>query len=47
MTETTVVLNGKQIGDTHIGGFTEFKYEITEFLKSGENILETEVLKSE
>lgn len=45
MTETTVVLNGKKIGDTHIGGFTEFKYEITNFLKEGENILEVEVLK--
>lgn len=45
MTETTVVLNGKQIGPTHIGGVTEFKYEITDFLKNGENLLEVEVLK--
>ena len=45
MTETTVVLNGKQIGETHVGGFTEFKYEITNFLKEGNNLLEVEVLK--
>ncbi|WP_282135230.1 glycoside hydrolase family 2 TIM barrel-domain containing protein [Seonamhaeicola maritimus] len=45
MTETTVTLNGKQVGDTHIGGFTEFKYEVTDFLKSGDNLLEVEVLK--
>ncbi|WP_288954876.1 glycoside hydrolase family 2 TIM barrel-domain containing protein [uncultured Polaribacter sp.] len=45
MTETTVLLNGQQIGETHVGGFTEFKYEITKFLKSGNNILEVEVLK--
>ncbi len=45
MTETTVILNGQQIGDTHIGGFTEFKYEITNFLKTGDNRLEVEVLK--
>lgn len=45
MTETTVVLNGKQIGETHVGGFTEFKYEITNFLNQGKNLLELEVLK--
>jgi hypothetical protein len=45
MTETTVVLNGKQIGETHVGGFTEFKYEITNSLKEGNNLLEVEVLK--
>ncbi|CAM3320778.1 glycoside hydrolase family 2 protein [Zobellia roscoffensis] len=45
MTETTVTLNGKKVGDTHIGGFTEFKYEITDFLKNGANLLEVEVLK--
>lgn len=45
MTETTVTLNGKQVGETHIGGFTEFKYEITNFLKTGDNLLEVEVLK--
>ncbi|WP_298338675.1 glycoside hydrolase family 2 TIM barrel-domain containing protein [uncultured Algibacter sp.] len=45
MTETTVKLNGQQIGDTHIGGFTEFKYEITNFLKTGDNRLDVKVLK--
>ncbi len=45
MTETTVTLNGQQIGETHVGGFTEFTYEITDFLKNGGNLLEVEVLK--
>ncbi|MBT9190077.1 glycoside hydrolase family 2 protein [Zobellia russellii] len=45
MTETTVSLNRKKVGATHVGGFTEFKYEITEVLKNGDNLLEVEVLK--
>lgn len=45
MTETKISLNGQQIGDIHIGGFTEFKYEITDYLKNGENLLEVEVSK--
>lgn len=45
MTETKVSLNGQQVGETHIGGFTEFRYEITNYLKNGENLLEVEVRK--
>lgn len=34
--ETTVFINGKQAG-THSGGYTEFSFDITSLLKSGEN----------
>ena len=42
MTDTNVTLNGKKVG-FHQGGFTEFKFEITDFLKEGSNNLEVEV----
>ena len=45
MTDTKVTLNGNAIG-LHQGGFTEFKFEITDFLKEGENNLEVEVNSS-
>ncbi len=34
--ETIVWLNGKRLG-SHIGGFTPFTFEITDFIKEGEN----------
>lgn len=45
MTDTKVSLNGKEVG-LHQGGFTEFKFEITDFLNVGKNILEVEVNSS-
>ncbi|WP_158837349.1 glycoside hydrolase family 2 protein [Polaribacter sp. L3A8] len=45
MTDTKVTLNGKNIG-FHQGGFTEFKFEITNALKEGKNNLEVEVNSS-
>lgn len=45
MTDTKVSLNGKDVG-LHQGGFTEFKFEITDFLKEGNNNLEVEVNSS-
>ncbi|MGB3150784.1 MAG: glycoside hydrolase family 2 TIM barrel-domain containing protein, partial [Maribacter sp.] len=45
MTDTEVTLNGINIG-THQGGFTEFKFEITDFLKEGTNDLEVQVNSS-
>ncbi|GAB5552782.1 MAG: glycoside hydrolase family 2 TIM barrel-domain containing protein [Saprospiraceae bacterium] len=45
MTETKVTFNGQQVGEIHFGGFTEFKYEVTDYLKNGENTLEVEVRK--
>lgn len=46
MTDTRVVLNGEQVGEVHKGGFTEFRYEVTNHLKSGDNLLEVYVSKS-
>ena len=34
----TVYLNGKEVG-THKGGYTAFKFDITDYLSGGENIL--------
>ncbi|MGQ1783623.1 glycoside hydrolase family 2 TIM barrel-domain containing protein [Saccharicrinis sp. GN24d3] len=42
MTDTKVTLNNKEVG-FHQGGFTEFKYEVSDALKDGENRLEVEV----
>ena len=35
--ETTVYVNGKQVGLPHRGGFVSFEYDITSYLKAGEN----------
>jgi len=42
MTDTKVILNKKEVG-FHQGGHTEFKFEITNFLKEGTNLLEVNV----
>jgi hypothetical protein len=47
MTDTKVVLNGHQVGTVHQGGFYQFKYDITPFLKAtGKNLLEVTVDKN-
>ena len=45
MTDTKITLNEKEVG-FHQGGFAEFKFEITDFLKNGKNNLEIEVNSS-
>ncbi|MCU7551207.1 glycoside hydrolase family 2 [Chitinophagaceae bacterium LB-8] len=46
MTDTEVKINGKSAGDKHQGAFYEFKYNITDLLKYGqENLLEATVSK--
>ncbi|WP_345330720.1 glycoside hydrolase family 2 protein [Mucilaginibacter defluvii] len=46
MTDTRVMVNGKQAGDIHQGGFYRFKYDITDLLKlTGQNLLEVTVDK--
>lgn len=46
MTDTTVKVNGVQVGPTHQGGFSRFSYDITKTVKLGaENILEVDVAK--
>lgn len=47
MTDTEVLINGKSAGETHQGGYYEFKYDITRLLKFGKkNSLEVRVNKS-
>ncbi len=45
MTDTEVKINGKLAGPVHQGGFYRFKYDITDLLKTGENLLEAKVSK--
>lgn len=46
MTETEVKVNGRSAGPTHIGGFYEFRYDITDLIKfDGPNLLEATVYK--
>lgn len=45
MTDTQVWIDGKQVGDVHQGGFTEFSYDITDFVIPGKKQL-LEVLVS-
>ena len=46
MTDTKVMINGKQAGPVHQGGFYRFKYDITNLLKPvGQNLLEVTVDK--
>ncbi|WP_240095159.1 glycoside hydrolase family 2 TIM barrel-domain containing protein [Christiangramia crocea] len=46
MTDTEVKINGEKVGPKHHGGFYQFEYDITDFLKFGEkNLLEVHVWK--
>lgn len=46
MTDTKVMVNGKQAGEIHQGAFYRFKYDITKLLKiGGSNLLEVTVNK--
>lgn len=39
-TQTTVYVNGKKAGDTHKGGYTAFRYDVTDLVKDGSNTLD-------
>jgi Glycosyl hydrolases family 2, TIM barrel domain/Glycosyl hydrolases family 2, sugar binding domain/Glycosyl hydrolases family 2 len=45
MTDTEVRINGRSAGPKHQGGFYRFKYEITDLIQVGENLLEVDVSK--
>ncbi len=45
MTDTKVMINGQSAGPIHQGGYYRFKYDITNLLKAGENLLEVAVSK--
>ena len=38
-TKTTLYVNGVQAGDTHRGGYTAFRYDITDYIQAGTNTL--------
>lgn len=46
MTDTEVRINGRSAGPSHQGGFYRFKYEITNLVKTGDNLLEVTVSKA-
>lgn len=47
MTDTKVIINGKQAGPVHQGAFYRFKYDITNLIKPGsKNLLEVTVSKT-
>lgn len=39
-TQTTLYVNGKKAGDTHKGGYTAFRYDVTGLVKEGANTLD-------
>src|SRR5688572_23408555 len=46
MTDTRVVINGRQVGPVHQGGYYEFRYPVSRLLHYGaENLLEVTVKK--
>ena len=45
MTDAEVWINGQSAGPKHQGGFYRFKYEITDLVKAGDNLLEATVSK--
>lgn len=46
MTDSKVSIDGKQVGNVHQGGFTEFSYDITDYVRPGKrHKLEVEIKK--
>ena len=45
MTDAEVRINGRSAGPKHQGGFYRFKYEVTDLVKAGDNLLEVDVSK--
>jgi hypothetical protein len=45
MTDTTVIINGKQAGPTHQGGFYRFSHDISKLVKPGVNQVQVIVAK--
>lgn len=42
-TKTDVYVNGEKVGATHRGGYTAFRYDISDFVKIGTNVLDVSV----
>lgn len=45
MTDTKVMINGRLAGPVHQGGYYRFKYDITNLVKAGDNLLEVTASK--
>src|ERR1700685_1519765 len=45
MTDTKVMINGQLAGPVHQGGYYRFKYDISDLLRTGDNLLEVAVSK--
>ncbi len=45
MTDTKVLINGQLAGPMHQGGYYRFKYDISNLLKTGDNLLDVAVSK--
>ena len=41
--KTDVYVNGTKVGDTHKGGYTTFRYDITDYIRSGANVMDVRV----
>lgn len=39
-TRTEIYINGEKAGDEHKGGYTAFRYDITDYVKSGTNVMD-------
>ena len=46
MTDTDVKINGRSAGAVHQGGFYEFRYDITDLVRPGRNMLDVTVSKN-
>ncbi len=42
-TKTDLYINGKKVGERHKGGYTAFRYDITDLVKSGSNKMDVRV----
>lgn len=41
--KTDLYVNGKRVGDTHKGGYTAFRYDVTEAVHEGSNVMDVRV----
>ncbi len=42
-TKTDLYVNGEKVGDTHKGGYTAFRFDVTDYVKSGKNVMDVRV----
>ena len=42
-TKTDLYINGEQVGDTHKGGYTAFRYDVTDVVREGDNVMDVRV----